>query len=111
MTTDGGARDTSLDAAVAAGQLIDSARSNITTLLASAPTDIYARSVDELIAASAWSEFNDRFCKTLAFGAGGVRGRTIGKIVSAAGGGDAGDGKLPRFPCVGANAMNFYDID
>ena len=34
-------------------------------------------------------ELNDRFYKTLAFGTGGLRGRTIGKIVTKAERGEA----------------------
>jgi phosphoglucomutase len=77
-------RDSAIDTAVASGQLIQSAATNIRALLAGAPPDIYPRAVDELIAAAAWSELNDRFFKTLAFGTGGLRGRTIGKVVTAA---------------------------
>ena len=58
-----------------------------------------------------WDELNDRFYTTLAFGTGGLRGRTIGKIVTAAERGDEPQplGR-PQYPCVGTNAMNFYNI-
>jgi len=104
-------RDSLLDAAVSSGELIDSARKNIQVLLGGAPPDIYAASVDELVASGAWSELNDRFYKTLAFGTGGLRGRTIGKIVTRAERGESRDGAAPEFPCVGTNAMNFYNIN
>jgi phosphoglucomutase len=104
-------RDSLLDAAVSSGDLIDSARKNIQVLLGGAPPDIYAASVDELVASGAWSELNDRFYKTLAFGTGGLRGRTIGKIVTRAERGESRDGAAPEFPCVGTNAMNFYNIN
>ena len=57
-----------------------------------------------------WDELNDRFYKTLAFGTGGLRGRTIGKVVTASERGAAKDDAPPEFPCVGTNAMNFYNI-
>ena len=34
--------------------------------------------------AGEWTELNDRFFRTLAFGTGGLRGRTIGKVVTNA---------------------------
>ena len=38
--------------------------------------------MEELALGKNWAELNDRFFKTLAFGTGGLRGRTIGKIVT-----------------------------
>src|SRR5207248_2467706 len=35
----------------------------------------------------------------------------IGKVVTAAERGKASPGKAPQFPCVGTNAMNFYNIN
>jgi phosphoglucomutase len=67
--------------------------------------------IEELIASGEWDELNDRFYKTLEFGTGGIRGRTIGKIVTAAERGDAAQDKRPQFPCVGTNAMNFYNVN
>ena len=50
------------------------------------------------------------FIKTLAFGTGGLRGRTIGKIVTKAERGDAAPDERPQFPCVGTNAMNYFNV-
>ncbi|HEY4285113.1 MAG TPA: phospho-sugar mutase [Chthoniobacterales bacterium] len=111
MSMDPRARDSALDAAVSSGQLLKSARDNIHSLLKGAPSDVYSHSVDELIATNAWSELNDRFFKTLAFGTGGLRGRTIGKVVTQVEHGRAEEGEPPQFPCVGTNAMNFYNIN
>ena len=41
-------------------------------------------SIDFLINNSHWEELNDRFHRTLAFGTGGMRGRTIGKLITDA---------------------------
>src|SRR6266446_2437489 len=71
-----------IERAVARGQLLESTAKNIRTLLAGATTDLYFRSVNQLADGCEWSELNDRFYKTLAFGTGGLRGRTIGKIVT-----------------------------
>jgi phosphoglucomutase len=100
----------SIERAVADKQLIASSAKNIRTLLKGAGSDLYLRSVNELINAAQWQELNDRFYQTLAFGTGGLRGRTIGKIVTVAERGNAREGERPEFPCVGTNAMNFLNI-
>ena len=97
--------------AVADGQLMESTAKNIDTLLSGAWTDLYFRSVNELVSWAQWSELNDRFYQTLAFGTGGLRGRTIGKIVTTPERGNAGEDERPQFPCVGTNAMNFFNIN
>jgi phosphoglucomutase len=89
---------------------MEPAAKNIHALLGGAPSDLYLRSVSELVDAGEWSELNDRFYQTLAFGTGGLRGRTIGKIVTDAERGNAREGERPEFPCVGTNAMNFFNI-
>src|ERR1043165_5394488 len=99
-----------LASAVNAGQLLDPAAQNILGLLRGADSPFYERVVEELAVANNWAELNDRFYKTLAFGTGGLRGRTIGKNVTAAERGDAANGEPPEFPCVGTNAMNFYNV-
>jgi phosphoglucomutase len=99
-----------LDAAVQAGDLLASAAENIQILLKASRSAIDEASVAELAKAQQWSELNDRFYKTLAFGTGGLRGRTIGKIVTGAERGAARPNERPDFPCVGTNAMNFYNV-
>ena len=99
-----------LATAAAEGKLLATAVRNIATLLAAAPSDLYARVVAELADAGAWSELNDRFYQTLAFGTGGLRGRTIGKIVTAREQGSSTGSTPPEFPCVGTNAMNSFNI-
>jgi len=100
-----------IERAVVRGQLLKSTAKNIRTLLAEATPDLYLRSVNQLADGCEWSELNDRFYKTLAFGTGGLRGRTIGKIVTVAERGNAGEHERPEFPCVGTNAMNFFNIN
>ncbi len=100
--------------ATAQGKLLDSAVKNILALVAGASSDLYYRVISELIANEEWSELNDRFYKTLAFGTGGLRGRTIGKIVAPSERGKTAHSAVatsrPEFPCVGTNAMNFFNI-
>jgi phosphoglucomutase len=100
-----------IDRALANKQLLKSTAKNIRDLLAGAPNDLYARVVDELVNRGAWDELNDRFYKTLEFGTGGLRGRTIGKIVTKAERGNSGADERPQFPCVGTNAMNFANVN
>jgi phosphoglucomutase len=110
MPTDIEELNSQIERAVAGGQLMQPTARNIRTLLAGAPTDLYFKSVSQLADGCEWSELNDRFYQTLAFGTGGLRGRTIGKIVTTAERGTAGEDERPEFPCVGTNAMNFFNI-
>jgi phosphoglucomutase len=99
-----------LDAAVAAGHLLASSAQNISQLLARSSSPVDAASIEELVHRGEWQELNDRFFRTLAFGTGGLRGRTIGKVVTAAEAGTPQALGRPEFPCVGTNAMNYFNI-
>ena len=99
-----------LAAAVANGSLLESARTNITALLGGTTSAIAPLAIQELVDAGAWEELNDRFFKTLAFGTGGLRGRTIGRIVTTAEQGAGGPNDRPEHPCVGTASMNFYNL-
>jgi len=100
-----------IEGSVARGQLMQSTAKDIRSLLAGASTDLYFKAIKQLADSGEWSELNDRFYQTLAFGTGGLRGRTIGKIVTTAERGNAGEDERPQFPCVGTNAMNFFNIN
>jgi phosphoglucomutase len=103
--------DVGIDRGLADRRLLESSAKNIRALLAGSKSDLYSRVVSELITAGEWDELNDRFYKTLEFGTGGLRGRTIGKIVTAAERGKAPPNQRPESPCVGSNAMNFYNVN
>jgi phosphoglucomutase len=96
--------------AVDDGSLLQSSADNMLRLLSSGDNPIYRSSVAELLSAQAWAELNDRFFKTLAFGTGGLRGRSIGRVVTGAEQGATNSGSCPQHPCVGTNAMNFYNV-
>src|SRR4051794_35135717 len=102
--------DALLHAAIKAKELRQSTVTNIRALLGGADTVLYTAVVFELAEAKEWAELNDRFFRTLAFGTGGLRGRTIGKIVTESERGAAAPDQPPEFPCVGTNAMNFYNV-
>lgn len=110
MSANIGKLNSKIERAVADGQVMESATKNIRTLVAGAPSDLYLSAVEELVDSNEWSELNDRFYQTLGFGTGGIRGRTIGKIVTKAERGDSREDQRPEFPCVGTNAMNFFNI-
>ena len=99
-----------LEHAAEEGQLLTTSVANILQLLWREDNPVSRSSIEELVDREEWTELNDRFFKTLAFGTGGLRGRTIGKIVTKAESGAAGAGSIPEFPCVGTNAMNFYNV-
>ena len=66
--------------------------------------------IAELAGEARWEELNNRFFRTLAFGTGGLRGKTIGEVVTRA---EAGPGRpdgRPEHACIGTNAMNDYNI-
>lgn len=96
--------------AVANGDLLESAKSNISALLGGTTSAIAPLAVQELVDAGAWEELNDRFFKTLAFGTGGLRGRTIGRIVTQAEQGAGGPNGRPEHPCTGTATMNYYNL-
>lgn len=102
--------ESSLNAAIADGNLIESAKTNILALLAGTTSPVAAQAVEELVASGAWEELNDRFFKTLAFGTGGLRGRTIGRVVTKAEQGKGGPNGRPEHPCTGTATMNFYNV-
>jgi phosphoglucomutase len=99
-----------LDAAVAAGSLLAASRENILALLSATDHPVYPAAVGELVDGGQWTELNDRFFRTLAFGTGGLRGRTIGRVVTTAEQGAGGPNGRPEHPCVGTNTMNFHNV-
>ncbi|MCB1226630.1 MAG: phospho-sugar mutase [Verrucomicrobiales bacterium] len=102
--------EATLHTAVDQGHLLPAAEENILALLAASSNPVYRASIEELATGNHWSELNDRFFQKLKFGTGGLRGRTIGKIVTQAERGNASPDQRPEFPCVGTNAMNFFNV-
>ncbi len=98
-----------VEAAGKAGKLLPASVENIAAVLKEGRL-LYEESIAELVAGEHWAELNDRFYTRLAFGTGGLRGRTIGKIVTVAERGEPQPLDRPQYPCVGTNAMNYYNI-
>lgn len=99
-----------LQQAVADGKLLPSSLENIQLLLAGTQDAVARAAIAELTADSQWAELNNRFYKTLAFGTGGLRGRTIGMVVAPAEQGQGGINGRPEFPCIGTACMNYFNV-
>lgn len=100
-----------LQTAVDSGDLLASSLENIVSLLESSSNPLYKEVVQELVDGGHWSELNDRFYKRLSFGTGGLRGRTIGGVVTKAETGTPQEHERPQFSAVGTNTMNDYNIN
>ncbi len=100
----------SLEQAVADGRLLSSSLQNIQSLLDGTADPVVPAALAELVAGGEWDELNNRFYKTLAFGTGGLRGRTIGSVVAPAEQGKGGLNGRPEHPCVGTACMNFFNV-
>ncbi|MGE4551292.1 MAG: phospho-sugar mutase [Opitutales bacterium] len=91
--------------------LSSSAQSNLQMWLEAEELPDWTRSsLTELIQGEEWEELNDRFYKDITFGTGGMRGRTIGKVMTSAEKGGAGKEDTPERPMVGSNALNDYTL-
>ncbi len=99
-----------LDRAVTDGRLLPASKANIDALLANTSDPLAGTVIGELADQGQWQELNDRFFKTLAFGTGGLRGRTIGRIVTTAEQGNGGPDDRPEHPCIGTACMNFHNV-
>lgn len=93
------------------GQLLLSARENLEVWLAADYLPAWVHeSMRELIEAEAWEELNNRFYQTMKFGTGGLRGRTIGGLVTKAERGSAPEGAVPEHASVGTNMLNDFTV-
>lgn len=100
-----------VERAVEAGQLSAESGKNIKKTLVGAKGGSVERvSLEALVGSGEWGELNDRFFRTLAFGTGGLRGRTIGKVVTEAEKGKPTALGRPEFPAVGTNCMNYGNV-
>lgn len=99
-----------LASALSNGDLLQSSYDNIKELLDGSENALYESSVADLVNTGEWKELNNRFFKKLAFGTGGLRGRSIGEIVTPTERGSAGENERPEYPCVGTSSLNYYNI-
>ena len=100
----------SIQQAAADGKLLPESAENIYSLLSRSSSPVDRASIEELVAEGHWAELDNRFFRTLAFGTGGLRGKTIGAVVTKVERGTPQALGRPEFPCTGTNAMNSYNI-
>jgi phosphoglucomutase len=99
-----------IQAAGQAGQLLPSAVENLTAWLGASLPAWAQASIDELADRGAWAELNDRFYRFLEFGTGGMRGRTIGVVSTAAEQGKPGPQGTPAHAAIGCNVLNDFTL-
>jgi phosphoglucomutase len=98
-------------AAEQAGQILPSTAQNLRTWLGGSFLPLWARSaIEELVSRQQWPELNDRFYRTLEFGTGGMRGRTIGRTTAVAEIGEPSAQGTPAHPAVGCNVLNDFTV-
>lgn len=99
-----------VQAAAQAGQLMPSTVENLSAFTRARLPSWAQESIDELVAAEAWSELNDRFYRYLEFGTGGMRGRTIGVRTAAAETGQVDAKGSPAHAAIGSNMLNDFTL-
>jgi phosphoglucomutase len=100
----------SIASAESEGALLKTSAENLRAMLAKGTSKLAESVISELASEGRWEELNNRFFRTMAFGTGGLRGKTIGAHVTKA---EAGPGRpdgRPEHACIGTNAMNEYNI-
>ncbi|MGH7997118.1 MAG: phospho-sugar mutase [Opitutaceae bacterium] len=99
-----------IQAAAAEGKLLSSAAQSMDEFARAGLPEWAAASIGELVERGAWGELNDRFYRHLEFGTGGIRGRTIGAIATAAELGGRGPGEAPAHAAIGSNMLNDFTL-
>jgi phosphoglucomutase len=100
-----------IESAGAAGSLLESTVANL-KIWANADflPEWVGASIAELVEKEEWEELNDRFYQNMAFGTGGIRGRTIGKVPAAAETGTLSPVGTPEHAAVGTNVLNDFNL-
>jgi phosphoglucomutase len=100
-----------IESAGADGFLLDSTVANLKIWASSdfLPEWVGA-SITELVEKGEWEELNDRFYQNMAFGTGGIRGRTIGKVSTSVETGTLSEQGIPEHPAVGTNVLNDFNL-
>jgi phosphoglucomutase len=99
-----------ISSAAQAGRLLPGAAENLMAWRQAGLPAWAQQSLDELIERGEWSELNDRFYRYLEFGTGGMRGRTIGKVVAQAETGRVSALGSPEHANVGSNLLNDFTL-
>jgi phosphoglucomutase len=100
-----------IEAAGATGALYESTVVNLKNWASADFLPAWAgASITELVENEEWDELNDRFYQNLAFGTGGIRGRTIGRVTAAAETGTLSEMGCPEHAAVGSNVLNDFNL-
>jgi len=100
-----------IEAAGAAGSLLESTVVNLKQWASADFLPNWAgASIVELVENGEWDELNDRFYQNLAFGTGGIRGRTIGNVPASAETGTLSAIGSPEHAAVGSNVLNDFNL-
>lgn len=93
------------------GGLLSSAAKNMKTWLEGGfLSETSLASIGELLDSGNADELNNRFYREIAFGTGGMRGRTIGLTATSFEKGDMDTTGSPAHPGVGSNMLNEYTV-
>jgi len=100
-----------IEAAGSAGSLLASTVDNLKVWASADFLPEWAgASIAELVEKEEWDELNDRFYQNMAFGTGGIRGRTIGRVTTAAETGTLSGQDSPEHAAVGTNVLNDFNL-
>lgn len=100
-----------IESAANVGNITPSTRDNLVEWVNANFLPVWAlASIEALLDDGQYSEVNDRFFKKIAFGTGGMRGRTIGKVTPPAEAGTRDKLGAPEHPAVGTANLNDFNI-
>jgi phosphoglucomutase len=99
-----------IETALREGRLLPAAAENLRAFLGAGLPAWAQGAIEELLTREAWGELNDRFYRYLAFGTGGMRGRTMGVVAAAAETGTADAAGGPEHAAIGSNMMNDFTL-
>ena len=97
-----------LKSAAKSGSLSPASLANATGWLESGALPAEAlTALDDLVSRGCWGELEDRFYKGIAFGTGGMRGRTVGRVAAA---GERDAAGRPARAAVGSACLNDVNV-
>ena len=103
--------NSALEEATKNGNILPTTKSNCESFLSLEKMPQWAKdSIQELIVNESWTELNDRFFKDITLGTGGMRGRTIGKVITKEEQGGTREGNTPKHAAIGTNTLNEITI-
>ena len=88
----------SIAEAEAGGSLLKTSAENIRAMLAKGNSPLAQAVITELAESCRWDELNNRFFRTMAFGTGGLRGKTIGEVITTVEAGPVVQTVVPSTP-------------